>query len=328
MIDSGFGNHRPELGLAVRKIRDTHRYPTLPRRRAPRGYAASLGTSRTCGASAVPDHAHLLFLALSRASRFMSLLRLVMRASLSCSAKRRGWDGSWPAPICCWAGAQFAEPVLFGSIVRCAHSGKPAAGTLGDNRRRGRCWRPWRRLACSPSCATPRWRCTPPAGAPPAPGVLTNYFEHIMQLPLTFHHTGTHSARLMKVMLNGTDSLWRRCGSGSFREHFAAIMSVVVLLRWRSTINWRLAILRFVLCVVVHGCADHAGGAQDPTACKARSKRITATSRRAPRTRSATWHWCRASCGSMRGCRGCALSPTSSWRYRCRCCHWWALVTP
>ena len=38
--------------------------------------------------------------------------------------------------------------------------------------------------------------------------VLTNYFEHIMQLPLTFH-TGTHSGRLMKVMLNGTDSLWR-----------------------------------------------------------------------------------------------------------------------
>jgi len=35
--------------------------------------------------------------------------------------------------------------------------------------------------------------------------VLTDYFEHIMQLPLTFH-TGTHSGRLMKVMLNGTDA--------------------------------------------------------------------------------------------------------------------------
>jgi len=36
----------------------------------------------------------------------------------------------------------------------------------------------------------------------------------------------------MKVMLNGTDSLWR-LWLGFFREHFAAIMSLVVLLRWR-----------------------------------------------------------------------------------------------
>ncbi len=69
-----------------------------------------------------------------------------------------------------------------------------------------------------------------------------------MQLPLTFH-TGTHSGRLMKVMLNGTDSLWR-LWLGFFREHFAAIMSLVVLLPLAFYINWRLAILLFVLCVV------------------------------------------------------------------------------
>ena len=78
--------------------------------------------------------------------------------------------------------------------------------------------------------------------------MLTNYFEHIMQLPLTFH-TGTHSGRLMKVMLNGTDSLWR-LWLGFFREHFAAILSLVVLLPLALYINWRLAILLFVLCVV------------------------------------------------------------------------------
>src|SRR6202022_3661418 len=77
---------------------------------------------------------------------------------------------------------------------------------------------------------------------------LTSYFEHIMQLPLTFH-TGTHSGRLMKVMLNGTDSLWR-LWLGFFREHFAAIMSLVVLLPLALYINWRLAILLFALCVV------------------------------------------------------------------------------
>ncbi len=69
-----------------------------------------------------------------------------------------------------------------------------------------------------------------------------------MQLPLTFH-TGTHSGRLMKVMLNGTDSLWR-LWLGFFREHFAAIMSLVVLLPLALYINWRLAILLFALCVV------------------------------------------------------------------------------
>ncbi|HTO68185.1 MAG TPA: glucan ABC transporter ATP-binding protein/ permease [Bradyrhizobium sp.] len=78
--------------------------------------------------------------------------------------------------------------------------------------------------------------------------VLSSYFEHILQLPLTFH-TGTHSGRLMKVMLNGTDALWR-LWVGFFREHFAAIMSVVVLLPLSVTINWRLAILLFALCVV------------------------------------------------------------------------------
>jgi ATP-binding cassette subfamily B protein len=78
--------------------------------------------------------------------------------------------------------------------------------------------------------------------------VLTGYFEHILQLPLTFH-TGTHSGRLMKVMLNGTDALWR-LWLGFFREHFAAIVSVVVLLPLSLYINWQLAILLFVLCVV------------------------------------------------------------------------------
>src|SRR5690606_5537975 len=62
-------------------------------------------------------------------------------------------------------------------------------------------------------------------------------------------HTGTHSGRLMKVMLQGTDALWR-LWLGFFREHFAAIMSLVVLLPLSLYINWRLAILLFALCIV------------------------------------------------------------------------------
>ncbi|MBZ4317468.1 hypothetical protein LAM21_23935, partial [Mycobacterium tuberculosis] len=51
------------------------------------------------------------------------------------------------------------------------------------------------------------------------------------------------------VMLNGTDALWR-LWLGFFREHFAAIMSLIVLLPLALYINWRLAILLFALCVV------------------------------------------------------------------------------
>jgi len=78
--------------------------------------------------------------------------------------------------------------------------------------------------------------------------VLTDYFEHLLQLPLTFH-TGTHSGRLIKVMLSGTDALWR-LWLGFFREHFASIVSLLVLLPLAFFINWRLASLLFVLCIV------------------------------------------------------------------------------
>src|SRR6266576_804825 len=37
--------------------------------------------------------------------------------------------------------------------------------------------------------------------------VLTDYFEHVLELPQSYH-SGVHSGRLMKVMLQGTDSLW------------------------------------------------------------------------------------------------------------------------
>src|SRR6201991_3780780 len=138
---------------------------------------------------------------------------------------------------------QFAEPVLFGRIVD-ALSGKLAPGAsawplLGAWAAFGlftilaSAW-----VALQADRLSHRQR----------QAVLSSYFEHIMQLPMTFH-TGTHSGRLMKVMLNGTDSLWR-LWLGFFREHFAAILSLLVLLPLAFYINWRLAILLFVLCVV------------------------------------------------------------------------------
>jgi ATP-binding cassette subfamily B protein len=78
--------------------------------------------------------------------------------------------------------------------------------------------------------------------------VLTEYFEHVLQLPLAYHG-GAHSGRLMKVMLTGTDSLWGLWLS-FFRENFAAVVSLIILLPLSLVLNWRLALLLIVLCTV------------------------------------------------------------------------------
>jgi len=142
--------------------------------------------------------------------------------------------------------AQFAEPVLFGRIIDVlTKSGTADAAQTS----------PWPLLAawvgfglftifCGAIVALHADR----LAHRQRQAVLTDYFEHIMQLPLTFH-TGTHSGRLMKVMLAGTDALWRVWLS-FFREHFASIVSLLVLLPLSIYLNWRLAALLMVLCVV------------------------------------------------------------------------------
>ena len=67
--------------------------------------------------------------------------------------------------------------------------------------------------------------------------VRAEYFEHILQLPLSYH-TGTHSGRLMKVMLTGTNTLWGLWLS-FFREHFTSFVSLFVLLPLTLFLNWR-----------------------------------------------------------------------------------------
>ncbi len=76
-------------------------------------------------------------------------------------------------------------------------------------------------------------------------GVLTEYFEHVLQLPLSFHGE-THSGRLLKIMLQGTDTLWSMWLS-FFREDCAAIVALVVLVPVGIWINWRLGIVLIVL---------------------------------------------------------------------------------
>ena len=78
--------------------------------------------------------------------------------------------------------------------------------------------------------------------------VLTDYFEHVLQLPLAFHGE-IHSGRLMKIMLQGTDALWA-LWLGFFRDNLAAFVSLLILMPLALFINWRLAILLIVLCVL------------------------------------------------------------------------------
>src|SRR5687768_6541702 len=77
---------------------------------------------------------------------------------------------------------------------------------------------------------------------------MANYFEHVLELPLAFH-TATHSGRVLKVMLEGSNGmawLWL----GFFREHLAALVALGILLPLTLLLNWRLALLLLLLVVV------------------------------------------------------------------------------
>jgi len=78
--------------------------------------------------------------------------------------------------------------------------------------------------------------------------VLSAYVEHVLHLPMA-QQNKTHSGRLMKIMLQGTDALWWLwlC---FFRDHLAAIVSLIILVPVALYINWRLACVLIVLCLV------------------------------------------------------------------------------
>ncbi|HWL72693.1 MAG TPA: ABC transporter transmembrane domain-containing protein, partial [Burkholderiaceae bacterium] len=78
--------------------------------------------------------------------------------------------------------------------------------------------------------------------------VRADYFEHILQLPLSYH-IGTHSGRLMKVMITGTNTLWGLWLS-FFREHFTSFISLFILMPMTLFINWRYGLMLMVLCLI------------------------------------------------------------------------------
>jgi ATP-binding cassette subfamily B protein len=70
----------------------------------------------------------------------------------------------------------------------------------------------------------------------------------VLELPLAFH-TATHSGRVLKVMLEGSNGmswLWL----GFFRDHLSALVALAVLLPLTVFLNWRLGLLLVALVVV------------------------------------------------------------------------------
>jgi ATP-binding cassette subfamily B protein len=149
------------------------------------------------------------------------------------------------------AAAQFAEPVLFGRIIDALVKGQTAGATPTFEALTPllAAWVGFGlfTIACSVLVALHADRLSHRRKQ----SITTMYFEHVLQLPLSFHG-GSHSGRLMKVMLTGVDALWMLWLS-FFREHFAAFVALFVLLPLSLFVNWRLASLLLVLCVVFAG---------------------------------------------------------------------------
>jgi glucan exporter ATP-binding protein len=145
------------------------------------------------------------------------------------------------------AGAQFAEPVLFGRIVD-ALSGPLPAGVGPAARALAPLTGAWVGfgLFIIGAGTLVAWFADRLAHQR-RNLVLADYFEHVLQLPLAYH-SGEHSGRQMKIMLTGTDTLWWLWVS-FFREHFAAFVFIVLLLPTTLILNWRLALPLIVLCV-------------------------------------------------------------------------------
>ena len=149
---------------------------------------------------------------------------------------------------CALAGAMFAEPVLFGRIVD-ALAGTQAAATTAS----------WPDLAKLIAAWVGFGLFSILTGVVIAlyadrlahrrrQAVLTDFFDHVLQLPLLFHGQ-SHSGRLMKVMLAGTDALWV-LWLDFFRESFAAAATLMVLLPLAIYLNWPLGLMMLVVAVI------------------------------------------------------------------------------
>jgi ATP-binding cassette, subfamily B, beta-glucan exporter len=77
--------------------------------------------------------------------------------------------------------------------------------------------------------------------------VMADFFDHLLILPLSFH-SGAHSGRLLKIMLEGAGGMagiWL----SFFRENCASLVALFILLPATLFVNWRLASVLVVLVI-------------------------------------------------------------------------------
>ncbi len=177
----------------------------------------------------------------------MDILRLYLRVlSLLGADKRLGW--CLALANVALAMALFAEPVLFGKVIdQLTKSDASVPAEVWTN--------VWPLLAAwvgfglfTILCGTGVALFADRLSHRRRHVVLAEYFQHILRLPHE-QHSGVHSGRLMKIMLQGTDALWWLWLS-FFRDHLAAMVSLLVLVPVALYVNWRLALMLIMLAVL------------------------------------------------------------------------------
>jgi glucan exporter ATP-binding protein len=150
------------------------------------------------------------------------------------------------------AGAHFAEPVLLGKVIDTLSA---AAGQVNYHRlfQLLAAWAVFGifNIVCGTLVALYADRLSHTRRH----GVLSEYYEHVLGLPQSFHGD-VHSGRLMKVMLQGADSLWG-LWIGFFRDHLQSFASFFIMLPLSLFMNWRLALLLIILCAVFAGVTSY-----------------------------------------------------------------------
>ncbi len=136
----------------------------------------------------------------------MKFLRLYIRVlALLGSEARLGW--ALAVANVALASAQFVEPVLFGRIVDTLANAQGGTRTVSwsDVILLVGMWVGFGLFIIGSSTMVALH--ADRLAHRHSQKVRTDYFEHVLQLPLSYH-TGTHSGRLMKIMLTGTNTLW------------------------------------------------------------------------------------------------------------------------
>jgi ATP-binding cassette subfamily B protein len=179
----------------------------------------------------------------------MSIIRLYARV-LAALGRERRLAAILAVANLALVGAQFAEPVFFGHVIDAlTSSSSQAPEGLAPLMRLLALWVTVGlfNIACSTLVALHADR----LAHRQRQAVLSDYFEHVLQLPVGYHGD-VHSGRLMKIMLQGTDSLWS-LWLGFFREHLAGFASFLIILPLAVVMNWRLGLLLVFVTAVLTG---------------------------------------------------------------------------